>query len=581
MSGQVRVSSHLPALSPPVVEAAGASSVVVRPGGPHTFDPLYIRTPRAWLVVLLAAYLVGGALYAYFTPAWQLPDEPAHYNYVAHIVATGALPVLAAADYDQEYISVLLQNKFPRKLPVAPLRYESYQPPLYYLLLTPIFWATEGSLLALRLMGVLLGAGTVLLLYLCLELVFPGKTLIPLGAAAFAALLPMHMAMSASVNNDTLAELLIAATLLALLGWMRGQFYAPAGTAGPRRGALLGVGLLLGLGMATKIYAYLLAPLALLLVVAVVWLRPRVGAPALQRVQTSPTRAGLGRGLAALLWVLPPMLLLAAPLWARNLLLYGGWDVLGLQWHDAVVVGQPRTTDWIADVGWMAYSERAFSFTFQSFWGVFGWMSVFMDARIYTALLIFTGVIFMGVLWATVRFISGGSDTDMDGFQLAVLLLMAAMLALVMLGYFVYNMKFVQHQGRYFFWGLLPISTVVALGWREVMQPLQGVITGLLALVMAAATAFSGSVTGAMNKWTVLTIGVFALLLLCQPLLLAGTRPEGARRGPGWWVRGVAHPLVGRLLRQGRRLAWALPFVLLLLLNLAIPHWFILPQLGN
>ncbi len=33
-------------------------------------------------------------------------------------------------------------------------------------------------------------------------------------------------------------------------------------------------------------------------------------------------------------------------------------------------------------------AKRAFSFTFKSFWGVFGWMGVFLDERIYTALLL-------------------------------------------------------------------------------------------------------------------------------------------------------------------------------------------------
>ena len=32
-----------------------------------------------------------------------------------------------------------------------------------------------------------------------------------------------------------------------------------------------------------------------------------------------------------------PALLIVAPLWLRNVLLYGAWDFLGLQFHDAVV----------------------------------------------------------------------------------------------------------------------------------------------------------------------------------------------------------------------------------------------------
>jgi hypothetical protein len=403
---------------------------------------------------------------------------------------------------------------------------------------TPIFWWSDGDIFYMRLFGVLLGALTIYLLYLSLALVFPGKSLIPLGAAAFSALLPMHVAMTAAVNNDVLAELLLMASMLTLLQWMRDRFYAEGEAADivtgegakrrPQKSQLLWLGMLLGLGMLTKIYAYLILPLIVAVVVAVIWLSPRIQATPHEAVLLSPTRASWMEGLHHSLWVLVPALLFALPTWIRNLTLYGGWDLLGLAWHDQVVAGQPRTDAWIADVGWIAYSERAFSFTFQSFWGVFGWMSVFMDERIYSALLAFTGVIFLGVLWATVRFISGGPDTDMDAFQLSVLILFGLMLVVVTIGYVGYNFKFVQHQGRYFFWGLLPISTVVALGWREVLQPLQGAITGFMAAVLAVATAVSSTVTGDMNKWTVLSIGLIALVLFCQPLLLGGVGPDAA-----------------------------------------------------
>ena len=546
------------------------------------FDRLYIQSPHRWLVALLAAYLVAGSLYAYFTPPWQLPDEPAHYNYVAHIAKTLTLPVLQMGDYNQEKLQNLLDTKFVRKLSPGYLRYESYQPPLYYLLATPIFWLSGGSLLALRLFGVVLGALTVLLLYLCLSLVFAGKTLIPLGAAAFSALLPMHMAMAAAVNNDGLAELLLMASMLLLLRWMRHRFYdeSLAATQRSQSRQLLWLGLLLGLGMATKIYAYLMLPLVLVVVVVVIWLSPRIQQARTEAVTLSPTRASWMEGMRAALWVLIPALILALPIWIRNLYLYGGWDLLGMAWHDQVVAGQPRTEEWIADVGWISYSERAFSFTFQSFWGVFGWMSVFLDERIYTALLIFTGVIFLGVLWATVRFISGGPDTDMDAFQLSVLILFGLMLVVVVVGYVGYNFKFVQHQGRYFFWGLLPISTVVALGWREVLQPLQGAITGFMASVLAVATTVSGTLTGDVNKWTLLSIWLIALILLCQPLLLGGVGRDTLRWLPNSTRQWMARPRVAWLLRLARSLVWALPFILLYLLNLAIPHLFILPQLG-
>jgi hypothetical protein len=39
------------------------------------------KQPTRWLLPLIVfIYLVLGTLYAVYTPPWQAPDEPAHYN---------------------------------------------------------------------------------------------------------------------------------------------------------------------------------------------------------------------------------------------------------------------------------------------------------------------------------------------------------------------------------------------------------------------------------------------------------------------------------------------------------------------
>jgi hypothetical protein len=278
------------------------------------------------------------------------------------------------------------------------------------------------------------------------------------------------------------------------------------------------------------------------------------------------------------LWAVIPALMLGLPLWIRNWLLYGAWDILGTRWHDQVVADQQRTGAWIAERGLDSLLERAISFTFRSFWGVFGWLGVFMDERIYTAMLLFTGVLFLGLLWAVVRLISAGPDMDMDDFQLWVLGLFALMLITVIASYVWYNLKFVQHQGRYLFWGLLPLSAFVGLAWREVLRPLQGMITGILLIVLIFAFLIIGYVGGALDKWTILTSSLFVIFLLGQSLLLLGAQGYTQR-----WPQ-VAHrinttPLLARTFATLRAVAWATPFLLLALLNLLIPTLYILPQL--
>jgi hypothetical protein len=548
-------------------------------------DRYYIRRPHLYLAFIVAAYLATAILFAVTTPDWQNPDEPAHYNYIAHIAATGELPVLRTGDYDQAYLGELLAARFPPEMSIAGLRYESYQPPLYYVAATPVYLATDGSLLALRLFNVALGAVAVLLLYAALALVFPTKTLLFVGATAFAAFLPMHVAMNASVNNDGLAEVLLLAALIVLLRWMRRRFYRGPSPATDHRPAptraipyaLLLLGCLLGLGVWTKIYAYMAVALCSGLVWLVVWLQPRVvdnGAPV-----RDPSWRTFQRGVVAALWVAVPAGLLALPLWLRSARLYGGWDILGLGMHDAVVAGQPTTSEWIAHYGWMDYSERAVNFTFQSFWGVFGWMGIFMEERVYTMLWVFSGVLALGLLWALVRFICGRPETDMDRYQFWALGFFGVMVLAVLLAYGWYNVKFVQHQGRYFLWGLLPLGTFVALGWREMMQPLQGKVTGFIVGVLTVALTIAALAVGIRDTVVILLTALLAGLLISQPFLLSGAIDAIVIGEPIVVQRWLARPALRPLLRVLRVLAWASPFLVLLALDWLIPFRYTLPQL--
>src|SRR5512136_1914849 len=216
---------------------------------------LSLLTPMNWssrfLLLILVAYLVVGGLYAVVTPAWQAPDEPAHYNYVRSLAEEGRLPVLRPGDYPAAYLEQIKSAHFPPAMSIDSIRYESWQPPLYYTLAMPIYWLARGALLPLRLLSVLLGAGLVVAAYAVALTVYPGDTRLALGTAAFVAFVPMHLAMTASVNNDTLADLLLALVMLRLMRWAR------AANRHPYDLAITGV--LLGLGLITKATVYAVA----------------------------------------------------------------------------------------------------------------------------------------------------------------------------------------------------------------------------------------------------------------------------------------------------------------------------------
>jgi len=410
------------------------------------------------LLLVLVGYLLVGTLYALRTPPWQAPDEPAHYNYIRQLAA-GQMPVMERQDYDETYRAEIVSAGFAPSYTIDPLTYEDWQPPLYYLLQTPLFLLVDGALLPLRLFSLLLGAGVVLMTFGVARQVWPGRAWLALTATAFVAFLPQHVAMLASVNNDSLAELLIAALLwLLLLATGNRPDANPQGSQ-TRDRLWIAIGVLLGLGFLTKATVYIMAPvvaLALLLRYRKSW--------------TALVRAGLltflPAGLLGTLW------------WGRNLLVYGWPDLLGKEAHDAAVVGQKLTTTWISEIGPLPALRSFLQTTFQSFWGQFGWMGVLMDSRIYLILFLFTLIVLAGLLWQLLsppsksrrqRQSATDSRSPIPDPQ-SLILTITFLLSLAL--YLGYNVTYVQHQGRYLFPALIPISLAVAVGIWAWVRPL-------------------------------------------------------------------------------------------------------------
>ena len=405
------------------------------------------------LLVIIAGYLIVACLYAFQTPPWQAPDEPAHYNYVRQL-AGGSFPVISPGDYDQEYQSLVISSGFDPEYSVESFEYEDHQPPLYYLLQTPVFLATGGALLPLRLVSVIFGAAVVALSYLITLWLFPEREWLAWTTAAFVAFLPQHVAMMAAVNNDSLAELLIAAILLLLVGMVASKPGKGASRSSDNK--WIAVGLLLGLGFLTKATVYIMVPVIGIVLLWRYW---------------GDWRSLLRNGLL----VFGPAFLLGLAWWARNAIVYGGLDILGMAAHNAIVVGQPRTSEWIAERGLGATVMALIKTTFQSFWGQFGWMGVVMPTWVYQPLLLFTLLSIAGLIGIIVlgreRSSLGGSVDRTSGNRVAIAILTGT-LALSLLLFLGYNVTFVQHQGRYLFPGLVPIALGVALAWSFFLSPL-------------------------------------------------------------------------------------------------------------
>jgi 4-amino-4-deoxy-L-arabinose transferase-like glycosyltransferase len=407
------------------------------------------------LSLIVVVYLLVGGLFAIQTPDWQTPDEPAHYNYIRQVVEDGCCPVIEMGDWDSAYLDELKAARFAPELlgDLELIQYEDHQPPLYYLLLSPVYASTGGSLTALRLASVVIGLVIVLCAYATGKALLPDRPQIALGAAAFVAFQPQHVAILASVNNDALGWSLVAVIL-----WLSVAYVKRAVWVRPWM-----LGLLVGIALVTKSTAYLMAGIAFLAVILRWWTNP-----AAER----PSGAALARALAL---YLVPALALGLIWWLRNFAVYGFPDFLGLAAHDAVVVGQPRTEALVSAVGLGGYLQQFARDTFNTFWGQFGWLGLPLIGGsvgwVYPAML---GLLIVGLLGLAVdRLVLRRSETiaTVPGQRAAWLLLMLTVI-LSILAYLYYNTEFQQFQGRYMFPMLIPLGIALALGldaWRRLL----------------------------------------------------------------------------------------------------------------
>jgi hypothetical protein len=214
---------------------------------------------------LIAVYLIVGCLHAALVPTGQTgyqnaPDEAAHVNYV-RILRTGRLPAkndevrrapgFAVPDHGgREGGRLPAKNDEVRRDGLS--TYEWHQPPLYYAIEAIV---SGGGIRAMRFLSLLMGAGCIVLIYRLALLLLPEDPEVALLASAVAALTPGHIAITSTVNNDVLLELLFSTSLFLLVSAMR------SGLNGWRAGWL---GVAVGAALMTKSTALLLLPVVLL-----------------------------------------------------------------------------------------------------------------------------------------------------------------------------------------------------------------------------------------------------------------------------------------------------------------------------
>ena len=405
---------------------------------------------KSFFTLVLLGYLAAGALFSIYTPPWQAPDEPAHYNYIRQVAENGCCPRIEAGDWQSVYLSQLTTAKFAQQHldRLDTIQYEDHHPPLYYLLASVVYKLSNGNLTALRFLSVVLGAGVVGLSYLIIRRISPGHPQIALGTMALVAFLPQHLSMMSAVNNDALAELLVALALLWLARYLTADDIS-----------IWQLGLITGLALLTKITIYFLA----LLVPLAIWLKWRRENRPLRALTRSIVVFALVAGVIGGIW------------WLRNISVYGFPDFLGLGAHDTVVADQPRSADFVAQHGMSTYLRQMLSTTFNSFWGQFGWMALplggVFGGWINRAFALFSLAGLSGFM-LIIRSQRASREVASQSRLIATpaLIIFVTATLLVSLQFLYYNIEFQQWQGRYLFPALIPIAFMLVYGvdyWRE------------------------------------------------------------------------------------------------------------------
>jgi Predicted membrane protein (DUF2142) len=400
------------------------------------------------LMLTLAAYAALAIAYAIRTPVWQNPDEPAHYNYVAHVAQTATLPELKPGDWDLPLLERLKNGRMQPGDSIEAIRYEGWQPPVYYLLAAPVYRFAppddEARVLALRLFGAVLGGATLVVAYRTAMCVLPGYLALAVPPAL--AGIPMFTAVSASVSADPLANL-IAAWLTLLVVWI---FVSRAAPISPRAAA--GLGALVGVGVLTKLALAIFGPL----LVYVLLLR------AAQRV----------RAVVAMLAACGAVML---PWLVHQVTTYGLTDPFATARHAAVVVDQERFSGLSVD-----YAMQFLTVTFHSFWAQFGWMAIVAPDRLYW----FWGLLSLAAMVGLMR------QTRLllaPGWRLVVAIGLLSLIA-----YVGYNLAFKQFQGRYLFTALVPMAMLLVAGWSRLVPRRAGPLLAMsFATLLVVANAYT------------------------------------------------------------------------------------------
>lgn len=384
-------------------------------------------------------------LYLRALPAFNWPDEPAHFNYVSRLAEGRGLGVMEPSVWRPDELERLKRDHFESIDPlgdeIAAIRYEAHQPPLYYAA-AALVYAAVPRLTAVKLLNLLLSIAVVILIWLCGRRLFPDRPSIRWGATLLAALLPMRCFMAVSIGNAIAAELFFAIFVLAL-----------ATESPPGR-----IGLVVGCGL--WVHTSLLLALPLYAVwLLLVQMRSREGQSL--SLGSSARSFAIATLVAVAVW---------SPWLVHNISTYGWGDPLALTSgalgsEEAVRSGMGEARPRLGLAGPNGIGSFV-SLLFSSFWGVFGWMEMFFSRRIQGLFAVLSLVPATGLLALVVDRFRRRQATFAGRERLLWLAVVAAAFFAALV---VYSLFDFQPQGRYLLMASVAFSLLYGAGAERVL----------------------------------------------------------------------------------------------------------------
>lgn len=358
------------------------------------------------------------------------PDERAHANYVQHIADGKGFPV------------------FKPGSPDLGETYQSHQPPLFYGLGAIVTKLTGGSVessltgRSVRALNLIIGAFTLILIYLLAREVSGDET-VGIIAMALTGFMPMFVALHGAISNDPLLIMLMTASTFLTAKAIRDE-------SGLRY--LLAAGWVTGLAILTKTTGILLVPG---LIAAGFFVKSRSKA----------------RFLPAAIAIF-----VASPWLVRNTMLYG--DPLALKAFSEAFVGSAQKDQIIEGIAAMRqakglspdgavmefWTQWFGKLTMQSFFGVFGYMSIKHGDPIYNALFV---IFALGLIGYVLSFRVKNPDAEIATQDQKITSILWMGTLLVVASFVRFNLTYFQAQARYLYPMIGAIMTGFAIGFRR------------------------------------------------------------------------------------------------------------------